>query len=66
MNLYYNDELIAEGVDINSCDKPMFEHLNRVDPYREVYYLRCWGDDEVGYTLDYGSHTNFFYLRKEE
>ena len=64
MKLYYSSSdrytLVGEAKDLQDAMTMIAEFVKD-----KIYYYRCWnskclGEDAV--CIDYGSHTNFFYL----
>lgn len=62
MKVYHNEEFIGCSLDTESAWDVIKAYLDvkRYNPY----YYRSWEDKGVT-TIDYGSHTDFFYLKED-
>ena len=70
MNLYFirsNGEkrLVRENIDPEKAIGYINEYTHSLNPNYKIYYIRSWGVDG-GIKYDIGSHTEFFWVGKEE
>ena len=71
MNLYFDNgrgeiRLVKENILFDDTSKEITQYIHKLNPKYHIYYIRCWGDDECGYTYDVGSHSEFFYFCTED
>jgi len=61
MHVYYNNTKIGECIDDDSAWNVINAYIEQIN-IKPKYY-RMWREEDGDIVMDYGSHTNFFYLK---
>lgn len=70
-DLYFEDSqgnliLVAEEIWQEEIMENIDDFLVKHFPNFKLYYMRAWEETPGDWTLDYGSHTTFFYRKRNK